>query len=478
LAERVREDADQDSGLALIRVPTYGSIGPPALGLAGDRLLREDEAVELVGYSNRGHSRVAETVAGVVVPLERGLVLSARISVGFSGGPVVRGDRVVGLILGTDLPTHTVRVIECGELRRRLGGWSVPVDDDDAARIARLTVGPSVFGAHMLTRIGAPIDTLVAWIPAAAADSAAHRRTATLVMISGKDPIYHVRQTYQSAYDMFWGEESDTTSSLTAEYVAGITGVEDVDLDGFPEVYWIYREGGSGAYSITMSLLDPRTDQVYELNGFAGYQDPTVDFAELSDNLAGRPEISRWLETRLRMVVDSREVPADPNAFDCDRASRAWVEDNGLGFLEGALRVRFYDEDLPDFCGSITCEIREPRYHWIAYFKNFVAGYDKTLRKSYVVFVPAISYDWVSYMTSGAQYLWMWDALDDGLLALDKRARVLRIFRIPFAPVATRDADRLTWEGQVVHGPTGDFRFPVGFDVAAEFRSVGECVSE
>lgn len=243
---------------------------------------------------------------------------------------------------------------------------------------------------------------------------------AAVKVLEGDEDIYQVLETELKVGDMFGPLRF---------------GVLDVDQDGNKEIYTITRDGGTGWYGFQIQVYDTLTHEYYTLQGGGSYSDPSPE-VEFSANTKEKKNLANWFRqeaAKLNLNVEKSEY---------DKAIQAWLRDNGRGFYEGQLKVRYFDGELT-IGSTALCTVDDGEYIWRSYFKGAVLGYDKTKDASFVVYVPDNAYEWVSYLVSGKQYLWM-SPRDKPLLALDKTHFTLRSLPID------KDSEDQSWLSEAV----------------------------
>jgi hypothetical protein len=193
-------------------------------------------------------------------------------------------------------------------------------------------------------------------------------------------------------------------------------GLADVDGNGQNEVFTVFRDGGTGLYSIEVGLYDV-SGSAYLARQSHAYSDISFE-PELSPNTSEKPKIREWLSAKGQEFMIARIEPSSVS-----HEQTLWQQSQGAEFKGGIVRINEFPGKIPKG-GSINCEVEDAEFIWISFFKGGVFAYNKKRNVHFVVWVPDSPYDATGELTSGEQYLWLGEP-GNGAQIFDKQEHTL-----------------------------------------------------
>ncbi len=179
-----------------------------------------------------------------------------------------------------------------------------------------------------------------------------------------------------------------------------------VKLGGHSYVYYETESSGSAAGSVVFNLFSPSEMHLYSMSVFGG--NGNINQPEpVSEDVKGNQKVYDYLTKQITespKIAHTSEQNLDVNSPD--NAVQKWQLDNEYirtGMMNYAAPVKFtyYDQNLFDSWGntSITGQIENDQYKFIAYFKGVVVGLSKTTNKYFIAWVPGDMYEWPTDLT-------------------------------------------------------------------------------
>ena len=361
------------------------------------------------------------------------------------------------------------------------------LERSEALGVAKQYLGPSVLGVVPFRNRDSDRQFLVVLVadPEYAGSSLARHNNFVRVLEGGHG-VYVLHDKVLSAGDQFSAKEPPWARLVVTDANAldGSVpfGIVDVDADGNMEVFAAARGGGSGVYSVSVTLYDSTSRTLYSGSGAAGYSSPELGDVTMTQNLDQKRGVGSWILARLEEF----------NLFDAgspfDVAVRDWERRNGRGFVRGKLDLQRVKGELAS-AASIVCTVDDVEITWRSLFKGPVLGYDRKAQESFVLFHPDSQYDWVRGMVAGSRYLWLGTVATNGLIAFEKNTSTLDVVPVPEAATfrsrtfCTSDycsaSLRATARGLEAEDSSRGIRIPLTLpstiDVAREFSGAVGC---
>jgi hypothetical protein len=273
----------------------------------------------------------------------------------------------------------------------------------------------------------------------------------TVRIIEGTDGAYTLRDKILEAYD----PEQDERN---------LFGVDDIDGDGVKEVYSIWRGYGNTAYNFDIQVYDLKTNQVHQLDGSARYGEAQPVINE-SAMLRSKPSYRYWMQSQAKgLRLASPGTALDQTKMTpTDRLEEEWNKTNGPGFYEGKPALPKITGRLPT-AASILCGTSDGADEWTSYFHWGVTRYKRMEGTTELVYLPETSFQNVRTFVVGKKYVWFGVIIGDiGLLAFQKDAGVLTVFKLPHAlmtplhlPAGDQEAGDTPDTSDVHIAPVGD----------------------
>jgi hypothetical protein len=260
-------------------------------------------------------------------------------------------------------------------------------------------------------------------------------------------------------------------------------GAADVDGDGRREPYLAGWTGGSGGYTVSVYVLDPRARASYwwyDLFSAWSYLEPRR--GEFQNASPPPARVRRWMEAHASRVADV----ADPSARDTvvlrhHAVQRQWTRDHGVGFHQGRVRVRWQTGTVP-FSEWAGCRTRGGDLEW--FHDRSIWGYDRGRNRHFLLF-DADRYTAPNGLVLGARNVWLSTTAPVGggygLLAYDRAHRRVRVVPIPELSGMIRGSCReglcggpyLTVRGGRLYGDSVALTLPDSIVPAVEFPDTG-----
>jgi hypothetical protein len=279
-----------------------------------------------------------------------------------------------------------------------------PLDEIDAIRVARSTLGGSVIAAVPFRNLGSSANYLAVARKSSDEDS---------------DVRIYLLEQVGRAYVSKWASHK-----LMSYFDRDNLFVTDIDGDGSKEIAFEVESYGSGSGVKSLFVYSPRRSVLAEVSEYYNYSDasaPEIDpiKIDVGDDEQFRQYIVKFAHER-GMLQGNEPVDYDLPKFAVIR----WHKENG-DKRSGRVRMHLYPGE--PLCGSsVTAELDTGEIAWTSYFKGPLYGYVKSRDRHFIAYSPKDVYEWVVSLTFDGKLLWFFCHMVHGLFSYDPEANYLR----------------------------------------------------
>lgn len=206
-----------------------------------------------------------------------------------------------------------------------------------------------------------------------------------------------------------WQEQ--TTPSGKIGWLSSIADMKKIGLGSNNYLFFTTVEQGSAAGSVFFTLFSPLESHFYTMSVF-GANGNVNQPQPISDDVKNNKKVYDYLLQQIAVSPKVAHITSQNlDANSPENAVQKWQLDNEniwtkiTNFSATPINFTYYNEDLfnswagPNtvkeyYTKSITSQIENNQYKFVAWFKGVVIGYDKTQNKYFVLWVPSDMYEW------------------------------------------------------------------------------------
>ncbi|MHC2355556.1 hypothetical protein ACVMB3_005077 [Sinorhizobium meliloti] len=329
-------------------------------------------------------------------------------------------------------------------LKEIIQGIRPNISEEEAFRVGRLHVGSGVVKAIPFRNVDDPNQLIAVWSDALSVcgdtDCPFGAGAIQLTLLSG-GPTYEKIETKIFAVEPYYPVEIERLSKFYPLYF----DVIDRDSDGSKEIISFTEQAGMTAShrEWILNLFDTKTSAIAQLkvmesrtdrtSPVTGTDDPLLKswlrerFEEFQENL-WRTECSRTrkggLTCQAEMTGDGPFLvhDNDPEENGAQRdALEKWVEDNGVNFTFGKIRLRFSSDVYSSISENPDCRIVFGNRRIDIEFRGDIYISDLDQKSTSVLYVQdGKHHSSVRSVIVGRKYIWIGLAASKKLIVIDK----------------------------------------------------------